>query len=89
MTAALKREISRADILPMADYARERKALRESVVAVKKHRRVAVGEEFTEFDVARRLTEEQVPTMAVHGGEPWKGRRGSNLVSTAFEPGKV
>lgn len=43
MIAAAKREISRADILPLADYARERKGLRESVVAVKKHRRVAVG----------------------------------------------
>jgi hypothetical protein len=43
MIAAAKREISRADILPMSDYARERKSLRESVVAVKKHRRVAVG----------------------------------------------
>ncbi|MFM7347334.1 MAG: DUF3501 family protein [Tagaea sp.] len=43
MIAAAKREISRADILPMADYARERRSLRESVVAVKKHRRVAVG----------------------------------------------
>lgn len=43
MIAAAKREISRADILPMTDYARERKSLRESVVAVKKHRRVAVG----------------------------------------------
>ncbi len=43
MTAALKREITRADILPLADYARERKALRESVVAMKKRRRVEVG----------------------------------------------
>ena len=43
MTAALKREITRADILPIADYARERKALRESVVAMKKRRRVEVG----------------------------------------------
>ena len=43
MIAAAKRQISPADILPMGDYARERKALRESVVAVKKHRRVEVG----------------------------------------------
>jgi Protein of unknown function (DUF3501) len=43
MIAAAKREISRADILPMAEYGRERKALRESVVAAKKHRRVEVG----------------------------------------------
>jgi len=43
VSAALKREITRADILPLADYARERKALRESVVAMKKRRRVEVG----------------------------------------------
>ncbi len=43
MIAAAKRQISRADILPLADYARERKSLREGVVAVKKHRRVEVG----------------------------------------------
>jgi hypothetical protein len=43
MIAATKREISRADLLPMADYGRERKALRVDMVAVKKHRRVEVG----------------------------------------------
>lgn len=43
MTATLKRQITRADILPPADYARERKALREAVVAAKKRRRVEVG----------------------------------------------
>ena len=43
MTATLKRQIARADILPIADYARERKSLREAVVAAKKRRRVEVG----------------------------------------------
>ncbi len=43
MTATLKRQITRADILPFADYARERKTLRETVVAAKKRRRVEVG----------------------------------------------
>lgn len=43
MTATLKRQITRADILPIADYARERKSLREGVVAAKKRRRVEVG----------------------------------------------
>ncbi|MBI3506430.1 MAG: DUF3501 family protein [Proteobacteria bacterium] len=43
MTATLKRQITRADILPIADYARERKALREGIVALKKRRRVEVG----------------------------------------------
>jgi len=43
MANALKREITRADILPIEAYALERKALRESVVAAKRLRRVAVG----------------------------------------------
>lgn len=43
MIAATKREITRADIIPMADYGRERKALRVDMVAVKKNRRVEVG----------------------------------------------
>jgi hypothetical protein len=43
MTATLKRQITRADILPTAEYARERKSLREAIVAFKKHRRVEVG----------------------------------------------
>jgi hypothetical protein len=43
MTTAAKRRIERADILPPADYARERKALREAIVAAKKPRRVEVG----------------------------------------------
>jgi hypothetical protein len=43
MASALKREITRADILSIDAYARERKALRESVVAAKRLRRVAVG----------------------------------------------
>jgi hypothetical protein len=40
---ATKRAITRADILPMAEYGRERAALRQNVVAVKRRRRVEVG----------------------------------------------
>jgi hypothetical protein len=43
MSVAVKRKITHADILPPADYARERKSLREGVVAVKKRRRIEVG----------------------------------------------
>lgn len=38
-----KREIARADILTMDQYAKERAELRRNVVAVKRHRRVEVG----------------------------------------------
>ena len=38
-----KNEITRADILPMADYVRERKERRRALVEVKKHRRLEVG----------------------------------------------
>jgi hypothetical protein len=41
MTA--KHEIARDDILPMADYARERKDRRRALVEAKKHRRLEVG----------------------------------------------
>jgi hypothetical protein len=40
---AAKREITRADILPRETYARERAALRQNVVAIKRQRRVEVG----------------------------------------------
>ncbi|MBL8806324.1 MAG: DUF3501 family protein [Rhodospirillales bacterium] len=43
MTTATKRRIERSDILPLAEYARERKALREAIVAAKKPRRIEVG----------------------------------------------
>ncbi len=42
MTAA-KHEIARDDILPMADYIRERKARRRALVEIKQHRRLEVG----------------------------------------------
>jgi hypothetical protein len=42
-TASDRTELSRADILPMDDYARIRAAKRRELVAVKKNRRVAVG----------------------------------------------
>lgn len=38
-----KYKITRADIIPMADYVRERKELRRALVDVKKHRRLEVG----------------------------------------------
>ncbi|MGF1595181.1 MAG: DUF3501 family protein [Kiloniellaceae bacterium] len=40
---AMKREITRDDILPMAIYAAERRELRRDLVAKKKHRRQDVG----------------------------------------------
>jgi hypothetical protein len=40
---ASKRTITRDDILPMETYGRERAALRQNVVAIKRHRRVEVG----------------------------------------------
>jgi hypothetical protein len=38
-----KHEITRADILPMAVYTRERKERRRALVEIKKHRRLEVG----------------------------------------------
>lgn len=40
---ARKTEITRADILPMAEYGAQRATRRKALVEVKKHRRVAVG----------------------------------------------
>jgi Protein of unknown function (DUF3501) len=40
---ATKRQITKADILPMAEYGRERAALRQTIVAVKRPRRIEVG----------------------------------------------
>ncbi|SMH56684.1 DUF3501 family protein [Azospirillum agricola] len=40
---AAKTEITRADIMPMAQYAEERLARRKALVAVKRNRRVSVG----------------------------------------------
>ena len=40
---ATKREITRADILPLATYGAERKSLRQNVVALKRRRRMEVG----------------------------------------------
>ena len=40
---AAKRAIDRTDILPPETYSAERKALREKVIAVKRHRRMEVG----------------------------------------------
>ncbi len=38
-----KREITRADILPMEEYGAKRKDLRKALVAKKRHRRIEVG----------------------------------------------
>ena len=38
-----KREITRADILPMEEYGAKRKALRKALVEKKRHRRIEVG----------------------------------------------
>ncbi len=46
MTAA-KHEITRDDVIAMADYARERKDRRRALVEVKRHRRLAVGPDCT------------------------------------------
>ena len=43
MTTAMKTAITRAEILPMDVYARERRTLRADMVALKQRRRVAVG----------------------------------------------
>ena len=40
---AHKTEITRADIVPLAEYGKERAARRKALVEVKKHRRVSVG----------------------------------------------
>ena len=42
-TMTRKTEITRADIMPMTQYAEERKARRKALVAVKQHRRIEVG----------------------------------------------
>jgi hypothetical protein len=42
-TIMIKRSITRADILPMDDYRRERGTLRQDMIALKRHRRVEVG----------------------------------------------
>ena len=46
MTAA-KHELTRDDVIAMADYARERKTRRRALVEAKRHRRLAVGPDCT------------------------------------------
>jgi hypothetical protein len=43
MATTHKREITKADILPLDKYAAERKSLRQNIVAVKQRRRMEVG----------------------------------------------
>ena len=42
-TSTQRRALTRADILPMAEYARIRRERRREIVAIKKSRRVSVG----------------------------------------------
>ncbi len=44
---AAKHELTRDDVIAMADYARERKDRRRALVAAKRHRRLAVGPDCT------------------------------------------
>ncbi|MBM3523639.1 MAG: DUF3501 family protein, partial [Alphaproteobacteria bacterium] len=71
MLAAMKTEITRADILPIETYARERKALRADVVALKRNRRVAVGPFATFYFENYRTMWQQVHEMLLieKGGE--------------------
>lgn len=43
MTATRKKQITRADILPIADYTPRRREMRSAIVALKKSRRLEVG----------------------------------------------
>jgi hypothetical protein len=43
MTLATKRAITRDDIIPIDQYSRERRALRQTLIAVKANRRIEVG----------------------------------------------
>jgi len=58
------RQITAADILPAADYARQRKELRASIVAMKRLRRLQVGPyatlHFENFDTMRMQVQEML-----------------------------
>lgn len=71
MLATMKTEISRADVLPLDAYARDRKALRADVVAIKRNRRVAVGPFATFYFENYRTMWHQVHEMLLieKGGE--------------------
>ena len=71
MLAAMKTEITRADILPMDVYARERRALRADTVAIKRLRRIAVGPHATfHFENYRTMWQQVHEMLFVEkGGE--------------------
>lgn len=71
MIAAMKTEITRADILPLAAYARDRKALRADIVVMKRNRRVSVGPIATFYFENYRTMWHQVHEMLLieKGGE--------------------
>lgn len=71
MLAVMKTEITRADILPIDAYARERKALRADIVTMKRNRRVSVGPVATFYFENYRTMWHQVHEMLLieKGGE--------------------
>jgi len=71
MLAMSKREITPADILPMADYARQRSELRRGIVARKKLRRMEVGPASTFYFECYETMLQQVQEMLFieKGGE--------------------
>jgi hypothetical protein len=58
------RQITAADIIPAADYAKRRKELRAEIVAIKRQRRLSVGPyatlHFENFDTMRMQVQEMV-----------------------------
>jgi hypothetical protein len=71
MLAMSKREITPADIMPMADYARQRGELRRGIVARKKLRRMEVGPASTFYFECYETMLQQVQEMLFieKGGE--------------------
>ena len=71
MTAMPKTEISRSDILPMAEYASRRAELRKAVVALKRQRRLEVGPAATFYFECFETMLQQVQEMLYieKGGE--------------------
>jgi hypothetical protein len=71
MLAMSKREITPADILPMADYSRQRSELRRGIVARKKLRRMEVGPASTFYFECYETMLQQVQEMLFieKGGE--------------------
>ncbi len=66
-----RHEITRTDIMPMEDYVRARKEKRSRIIALKRHRRVAVGPDVTFYFENYDTMWNQVHEMlyAERGGE--------------------